>query len=113
MGKYLMHAIIIIKGDNLRARLDLSDDGEDEAKHAETAKTTEEKTKQQFCLVESFGSTKQKRLLANVRRSKVDVKDLDLSISNSLPVIYNQCKIFFYLIEMPQITTNCIHIVLC
>ena len=62
----------------------------------------EEKAQQQFNLVESFGSEKQKRLLANARRSKVDIKDLDSSLTNALPVVENQCKIVMY-------TTNCIH----
>jgi len=94
VGKYLMGIIIIIKGDNLRVSLDLSDDEEEEAMHVETPKTSEEKTQQQFRLVESFGSAKQKRLLVNARRSKIDMKDLDSSISNSLPMVDNQCKIF-------------------
>ena len=87
------------QGDNLRARVDLSDDDDESGKEATqdagTPMTTEEKAQQQFHLVESFGSEKQKRSLAIARRSKVDMKDLDSSISNTLPVVDNQCKIIF------------------
>lgn len=85
------------QGDNLRTRLDFSDDGvnEEAVEDAGTPRTAEEKAQLQFHLVESFGSEKQKRLLANARRSKVDVKDLDSSISNSLPAVDSQCKIIF------------------
>ena len=74
---------------------------------AGTPRTAEEKAQQQLHLVESFGSEKQKRLLANARRSKVDAKDLDSSLTNALPVVDNQCKIIRNVI----CTTNCIHTV--
>ena len=81
-------------GDNLAAMLDLSDDGGEEAMDDTRApKTAEEKAQQQFQLVESFGSEKQKRLLASARQSKVDGKDLDSSLTNSLPMVDSQCKI--------------------
>lgn len=74
--------------------LDLSDDEGDEAmEDAGTPKTAEEKAQQQFQLVESFGSEKQKRLLANARQSKIDGTDLDSSLANSLPMVDLQCKI--------------------
>ena len=86
--------------------LDLSDDEGDEAIEDATApKTAEEKAQQQFQLVESFGSEKQKRLLASARQSKVDGTDLDLA--NSLPMVDTQCKI----IIKKCYTTNCIYIV--
>ena len=78
--------------------MDLSDDDEsskEATQDAGTPMTTEEKARQQFHLVESFGSEKQKRSLAIARRSKVDMKDLDSSISNTLPVVDNQGKIIF------------------
>lgn len=74
--------------------MNLSGDEEEKPMNNGAPKTVEEKAQQQFRLVESFGSEKQKRLLANARQSKVDSKDLDSSMSNSLPVVDNQCKIF-------------------
>lgn len=68
-----------------------------------SSKTAEEKAQQQLHLVESFGSEKQKRLLANARRSKVDAKDLDSSLTNALPVVDNQCKIIRNAECVPQI----------
>lgn len=87
--------------------MDLSDNDEDIEEAMDNtgmAKTAEEKAQQQFRLVESFGSEKQKRLLANARQSRVDVKDLNSSISNSLPVVIdNGCKMMSKKC-VPQIT---------
>ena len=75
-------------GDNLKATLDLSDDEGDEAMEDTGApNTAEEKAQLQFQLVDSFGSEKQKRLLANARQSKIDGTDLDSSLANSLPMV--------------------------
>ena len=84
--------------------LDLSDDEGDEAmEDVGAAKTAEEKAQQQFQLVESFGSEKQKRLLASARQSKVDGADLDSSLTNSLSMVDPQCKIIIKNVT-PQIT---------
>ena len=102
-----MFAVNTIKGDNLRAMVDLSDNGEDdETMDVGTPKTVEEKAHQQHRLVESFGSEKQKRLLANARQSKVDVKDLNSSMTSTLPAVDHQCKIIILIWN----TVNSIHI---
>ena len=87
-------------GDNLRAVLDVGDDEGDKAMEAPAApKTAEERAQHQFSLVESFGSEKQKRLLASARQSKIDAKDMDSSFTSTLPLVDSQCKI----IRAPQI----------
>ena len=73
--------------------MDMGDDEGYKAMEAPAApKTAEEKAQQQFSLVESFGSEKQKRLLASARQSKIDAKDMDSSFTSTLPQIDNQCK---------------------
>jgi len=72
----------------MRTKLDLSDDDDENGDLAMEAtkspKTPADKTQQQYRLVQSFGSEKQKRFLANARRGIVDSKDLDTSMANSL-----------------------------
>ena len=87
----------------MKTKLDLSDDDE------ENGDTTTEvsrlpstpavdKSQQQYQLVQSFGSEKQKRFLANARRSIVDSKDLDTSMTTSLETFDYHSMFAFLLI---------------
>lgn len=71
----------------MKARLDLHDDIGDETMNIGTPKTTKKKVQQEYRLVELYGSERQKKSLANVRQSKVDVKDLDSSMNSTLAVV--------------------------
>ncbi|XP_065883791.1 DNA-directed RNA polymerase I subunit RPA49-like [Dysidea avara] len=76
-------------GDSIQAKLDLSDDDDENGDMTTEVtksppKTPADKMQQQYRLVQSFGSEKQKRFLANARRGIVDSKDLDTSMTNSL-----------------------------
>jgi len=79
----------------VRTKLDLSDDDDENGDRTmEVPKTPVDKTQQQYRLVQSFGSEKQKRFLANARRGIVDSKDLDTSMTNSLETFDYHSKVY-------------------
>jgi len=82
----------------VRTKLDLSDDDDENGdmmmEVTRSPKTSVDKTQQQYRLVQSFGSEKQKRFLANARRGIVDSKDLDTSMTSSLETFSYHSKVY-------------------
>ena len=94
--------------------MDLSDDDDENGDMTTEVtksppKTPADKMQQQYRLVQSFGSEKQKRFLANARRGIVDSKDLDTSMTNSLETFDYHSKLYVYF--WPSCSSVCIWVV--